>query len=199
MTVMARTKRSETTSIYRLKITLRDTKPPIWRRIEVPGNTRLDHLHLMIQAAMGWYNCHLHSFTIDGQDYGMHDPDFDIEYENEKKFRLDEVVAREKTKFLYTYDFGDNWEHAVLVEKIAPPESGVKYPRCLAGARACPPEDVGSTWGYVNFLQALRDPKHEEHEMYVEWIGGQFDSEAFDPNESDKAVKNYKAVQADFA
>jgi hypothetical protein len=194
---MAKKKTPTSKSIYRLKITLQDFRPPIWRRIEVLGDTRLDHLHLMIQAAMGWINCHLHSFEIDGQTYGMLDPEFDVDYEDEKKFRLNRLVAREKARFGYTYDFGDNWEHVVLVEKIAPPEPGVEYPRCLAGVRACPPEDVGSTYGYANFLQALRDPKHKDHEMYVEWIGGKFDPEAFDVAAADEAVKDYKSMQAE--
>jgi hypothetical protein len=163
----------------------------------VPGNTRLDHLHLMIQAAMGWYNCHLHSFDIGEGRYGMYDDEFDVDYEDEKDYRLEELVPDEKTRFLYAYDFGDNWEHEVLVEKIQPPESGVKYPRCTAGARACPPEDVGSTPGYAEFLEAISDPEHEEHDSYLEWAGGKFDPEAFDVREGDAAVKHYKSMQAD--
>jgi hypothetical protein len=194
---MAKSKSAEKSPIYRLRITLRDTKPPIWRRIEVPGTTRLDHLHLMIQAAMGWYNCHLHSFTIAEETYGMYDDELDVDYEDEQEYRLQDVVPHGNIKFTYTYDFGDNWEHAVLVEKVMPPEAGVKYPRCTDGARACPPEDVGSTCGYAEFLKAIRNPKHEEHEAFLEWVGGKFDSEAFDVKEADAAVKDFKSMQAE--
>ncbi len=196
---MARGRATAKVPIYRLKITLRDIHPPIWRSIEVAGNIRLDRLHLMFQAAMGWCNGHLHSFSIDGVDYGMHNPDWDVDVENEKKFRLDDLVAMEKARFDYLYDFGDNWEHEVSVEKIAPAEQGVKYPRCLAGARACPPEDVGGIWGYENFLEAIRNPKHEEHAEYLEWVDGAFDSEAFDVEEKDADLKNYKMFDAELA
>ena len=179
--------------IYRLKIILQGIRPPIWRRIEVPGNTRLDHLHLMIQAAMRWTNGHLHSFTIDGETFSTRDPDGDFDCADEKKFRLDEVIVSEKARFHYTYDFGDNWEHLLLVERISPPEPGVDYPRCPAGARACPPEDVGGTPGYADYLEALRDPTHEEHAACIEWRGS-FDPEAFDVERANAAVKNYQAM-----
>ena len=193
---MAKSKPSTKAPVYHLKITLRDTQPAIWRSIEVPASTRLDHLNLMIQAAMGWTNSHLHSFTIDGANYAMHQDDFDSDMEDESRFRLDELVTREKTRFLYAYDFGDNWEHDVVVEKIMPPEAGVKYPRCTAGARACPPEDVGGVWGYVEFLEAIGDPEHEEHEAMLEWIGDEFDAAAFDLKDADAAVKDFKSMEA---
>ncbi len=185
--------------IYRLKITLCGIRPPIWRRVEVPADVRLDHLHLMFQAAMGWENSHLHSFSIGGRDFGMIHDDFDTALENEAKFRLQQLIPNEQAKFEYVYDFGDNWEHDVVVEKIGPLEPGVKYPRCIDGARACPPEDVGSIWGYENFLQALRDPKHEEHEHFVEWIGGKFDAEAFDVAKTDARLKKFKSFDARYA
>lgn len=149
----------------------------------------------MIQAAMGWTNSHLHSFLIDQVSYGIRHDDFDTGLENEQKFRLDELVPRERIRFDYTYDFGDNWEHDVVVEKILLLEAGVKYPRCIAGARAGPPEDVGGVWGYPEFLKAIRNPKHEEHEAFLEWIGGTFDPEAFDLKRVDAAVNDYKAMQ----
>ena len=183
--------------VYQLKIILRDTKPSIWRRIELPGNTRLNDLHLMIQAAMGWYNCYLHSFTIGEETYGMYDDELDVDYEDEREYRLQDVVGREHIKFTYTYDFGDNWAHDVIVERIALPETGVEYPQCTAGARACPPEDVGSTCGYDEFLKAIRNPKHEEHDSFLEWVGGKFDPEAFDVGEADASVKNFKSMQAE--
>jgi hypothetical protein len=80
----------------------------------------------------------------------------------------------------YTYDFGDNWEHTIQIEKVVDAEPGIRYPRCIDGKRACPPEDCGGAWGYGDFLKAIQDPKHSEHEEMTEWIGGEFDPEEFD-------------------
>jgi len=183
--------------VYELKITLRDIEPPIWRRVQVAGSTKLDQLHLMIQAAMGWYNCHLHMFGIDGERYGLPDPDFlDDDAIDERKFRLDEVAPRAGVSFQYVYDFGDNWEHDVLIEQIIPRQRGQQYPTCLAGERRCPPEDVGGVWGYQEFLEAIKDPKHEEHESYLEWVGGEFDPEAFDIDETNGVLPDYKQMDA---
>jgi hypothetical protein len=193
---MPRKPSSQPQAVCCVKITLRGIRPPIWRRLEVPANTRLDYLHLMIQAAMGWTNSHLHSFTIGEETFGTRDPDGDFDCADEKKFRLDQVIVNEEGRFHYTYDFGDDWEHVLLVEKISPAEPGVKYPRCLAGARTCPPEDVGGTPGYTDFLEALRDPTHEEHAACVEWRGS-FDPEAFDLTRADAAVKSFKLMQMD--
>jgi hypothetical protein len=191
---MAKAKRTGTASVYQLKVTLRHIKPPIWRRILVPGNTKLSDLHLMLQAAMGWANGHLHMFTIDGIDYSARNPEFDDDMEDEKKFRLDKVVSHPKARFRYVYDFGDNWEHLIVVEQIMPPESGSKYPMCIAGKRACPPEDCGSIPGYENLLAALSDPKHEEHEEMLEWIGGKFDPEKFDLEVINESLADYKGL-----
>lgn len=188
---MARSKPATKSPIYQLKITLANTRPPIWRRIQVPGNTVLPHLHLMFQAAMGWCNGHLHQFTIDGVEYGMPDPDFGVEMENEARVRLDKVIPAAGMRFSYMYDFGDGWNHKILVEKIVPPDPGVQYPVCLAGARACPPEDCGGPWGYGDLLEAIADPKHERHGERLEWIGGKFDPEAFDLVHVNRAFKNY--------
>ncbi len=193
---MATAKRKTQSTACRLKITLQGSKPPIWRRIEVPGNTSLDDLNLMIQGAMGWTNSHLHGFEIGGENYSILDPEFGADdCLDETKFRLQRLVPVEKAKFTYTYDWGDGWEHLVLVEKIMPPEPGVEYPRCVAGARACPPEDVGGVWGYAEFLEAISDPKHERHEESLEWIGGEFDPEAFDLAETNEDVRNWKGLR----
>lgn len=179
--------------IYQIKVTLKHSKPPIWRRIQVPGNTRLGQLHLILQAAMGWWNAHLHQFIVGGDTYyGEPHPEFDTwgpEMLDETKYRLHQVVTGEKFKFIYEYDFGDSWEHVLLVEKIIPPERGVHYPRCIKGKWACPPEDVGGVWGYGYFLEAIKNPEHEEHEMYLEWIG-EFDPEEFDLAEVNQALRN---------
>ena len=127
----------------------------------------------------------------------MHHDDFDSDLLDERKYRLDDLIECEKSRIRYTYDFGDDWEHDVMVERITPPEAGVKYSRCTDGARACPPEDVGSTSGYAEFLKAIRNPKHEEHATFLEWVGGKLDPEAFDLYETDVAIKDFKSMQAE--
>ena len=179
-------------AIYQLKITLRDSRPPIWRRVLVPGGFNLRKLHQVVQIAMGWTDSHLHQFTVGGIYYGEPHPDDEMEMNDERRFTLNQIAPREKSKFAYEYDFGDSWDHEVLVEKISPPEPGVKYPLCVKGKRACPPEDVGGVWGYDTFLQAIRDPDHEEHDSYLEWIGGEFDPEAFDLDEINQELRRIK-------
>lgn len=174
---MAKTKGA--TQVYQLKITLRDIKPPVWRRVQVKDCT-LAKLHSLIQTCMGWDGYHLHAFDIGGEQYSEPDPDGTMEAEDERKVKLSQVVAQGFKKFSYTYDFGDNWDHTIQVEKVLPAEAGVRYPCCIAGKRACPPEDCGGPWGYGDFLEAIQNPKHPEHADMVEWSGGEFDPEAFD-------------------
>ena len=165
--------------VYQLKITLRDIKPPVWRRVQVKDCT-LAKLHEIIQTCMGWDGSHLHAFDIGGEQYGEPGPDGLMEAEDERKVKLSQVVAQGYKKFSYTYDFGDNWEHTIHVEKVLDAEPGVRYPRCTAGKRACPPEDCGGAWGYGDFLEAVQNPIHERHEELLEWFGGEFDPEEFD-------------------
>jgi hypothetical protein len=174
---MAKTR--EPGQVYQLKITLKDIRPPIWRRVQVQ-DCSLGKLHEIVQTCMGWGDCHLHAFEIGGEQYGPPDPDGMMEYADERKLKLSRVVNAGLTKFTYTYDFGDNWEHTIQVEKTLPAEPGVRYPRCVAGKRACPPEDCGGPWGYGDFLEAIENPKHPEHEDRLEWVGSEFDPEAFD-------------------
>ncbi|MHB8573924.1 MAG: plasmid pRiA4b ORF-3 family protein [Dehalococcoidia bacterium] len=166
--------------IYQLKVTLRNTRPPIWRRLQVRGNIRLSTLHVILQIAMGWTDSHLHQFIIDGLYYGEPDPDFEPRVMNEQRVRLSDVAPDRGKTFRYEYDFGDSWEHAVLVEAILDPVPRQRYPVCIDGKRACPPEDVGGVWGYAEFLAAIADPQHAEHEEMLEWSGGDFDPTAFD-------------------
>jgi hypothetical protein len=172
-------KAKEPAQVYQLKITLQGVKPPIWRRVQVKDCT-LPQLHDIIQVCMGWEDYHLHAFEIGGEQYSEPDPDGMMETEDERKVKLSQVVEGGIKKFTYTYDFGDSWDHVIQVEKTLPAEKGVKYPRCVDGKRACPPEDCGGSWGYANFLEAIQNPEHPEHEELTEWIGGEFDPEAFD-------------------
>ena len=166
--------------IYQIKITLQDSHPPIWRRIQVRGDTSLDELHDIIQIVMGWTDSHLHQFIVDETYIGPYDPEYpEPPMSDETQFTLSQIAEDQGSAFIYEYDFGDSWYHELLVEEIVPAQEA-RYPVCLAGERACPPEDVGGVWGYEEFLDAMRDPDHPEHEDYVEWIGGEFDPETFD-------------------
>jgi hypothetical protein len=178
--------------VYQLKVTLKGTKPPIWRRIQVTGDTSLLKLHQILQIVMGWYDSHLHQFIVGGTYYGIPDPDFPYDIKSEKRATLSHVVSQEKAKFIYEYDFGDSWEHEIVVEKILQPEAGTHYPVCLAGKRAGPPEDCGGVWGYYEFLEALHNSKHPEHEEMREWIGGEFDPDAFEVDEINRALKSIR-------
>jgi hypothetical protein len=168
-----------TDAIARLKITLDDVKPAVLRRIEVPLTLRLDRLHLVIQAAMGWTNSHLYEILAGGVGWGMIDPDGGDGPLDARKARL--IDAIEDTKTLrYLYDFGDGWEHTIKVERLLDPEPGILYPRLIEVAGRCPPEDVGGPWGYAEFLDALNDPKHERHAEFKEWIADDFDPNLVD-------------------
>lgn len=188
-----RTTQKKTDVLYQFKITLLGSEPPIWRRIQVQDCT-LDKLHEHIQTAMGWTNSHLHQFEINGERYG--DPELlddgfeDFECEDSTTTMLSEILPKtgKRLAFKYEYDFGDGWEHEVLYEGSPPLEKGKKYPLCLEGERACPPEDVGGVWGYCDFLEAIADPKHEQHDDFVEWAG-EFDPAEFDPKKATREMK----------
>ncbi len=174
-------KRQAAPAWLQLKIELAWIKPVIWRRIIVPETMTLGKLHDAIQAAMGWCDCHLHEFEIAGERYGIPDPDFDwgVPVRSERRVRLVTALSGSKT-FRYTYDFGDGWEHRIKVEKVLPPDPALTTPLCLAGANACPPEDVGGSPGYLDFVDAVSDPNHPEHDEMLDWCGGSFDPTAFD-------------------
>src|ERR1019366_4324351 len=161
-------------TIARLKITLDDVKPTVLRRIEVPLTLRLDHLHLAIQAAMGWTNSHLYEILADGVGWGMIDPDGGDGPLDARKARLIDAIEDTK-KLRYLYDFGDGWEHTIKIECLIDPEPGVLYPRLIEVTGRCPPEDVGGPWGYADLLDAIHDPKHERHVELKEWIADDFD------------------------
>lgn len=175
------------TGIYQIKVTLKWSKPPIWRRIQVRGNTKLGELHDILQIVMGWTDSHLHAFTANGVAYGMPDHDFAGLMRDEHKVRLDQIAKEGKT-VRYEYDFGDGWLHELKVEKILPAESGVHYPRCLGGKRAGPSEDCGGVPGYEHLLSVLAGPDDEERRETLAWIGGEFDPEAFDLVETNEIL-----------
>jgi hypothetical protein len=178
-------------NVFQLKITLLDTKPPIWRRVLVDGGSTLDHVHEVIQAAFGWWNYHLHEFEVGRTRYGVPDPDEDWGEppRDERRTRID-AIAGQGSSFRYTYDFGDGWDHKITVEKVLPADSATTVPACIDGRRACPPEDCGGAWGYRELLEILADPRHPEHDERREWIGRRFDSEAFDPNEFESNLRS---------
>ncbi len=180
-------------TIYQLKITLKRAKPPIWRRIQLSGDTLLPDLHKIIQATMGWTNSHLHQFIHQRMFFGPPDPMGMMDLEDYRKIKVSDLLQKEKAKMSYEYDFGDGWEHEVLLEKILEKDPKVKYPVCLKGKNACPPEDCGGVWGYADLVQVMQDPQHEEHEEMKEWLGGELDPEAFDLDEVNRRLrsKNY--------
>lgn len=171
-------------SIFQFKIVLEDIRPQVWRRIQVPGNYSFHKLHSAIQDAMGWWECHLYQFEIVHPDYDELDVISDG-YENQdldgKKMFIKRYFSLSNPRATYLYDFGDNWMHSLTLEKIITSEKSVTYPRCLAGKRACPPEDCGGTFGYEELLRKLKNPKHPEHQECIDWLGGTFDPSSFDP------------------
>lgn len=175
--------------IYQLKITLYGTKPPIWRRILVPANVPLPVLSEIIQLVMDWHGGHLHEFFADGQHYTTPDPIAkldgldDLEDLDETRYQLDQLLTRPYQEMEYIYDFGDSWEHTILLEKILEPDADHSKPlvRCLAGRLMAPPDDCGGVYGYYDLIEAIRDPQHPEHEILVDWYGAEtIDPKAFD-------------------
>ena len=166
-----------------LRITLKHIRPPIWRRVVVPDNYTLGQLHGVIQVTMGWYHCHLHVFQVPRRGFGPPLRQFgtEAEDENENTAWVYEVLSRKGQKLYYQYDFGDNWEHDILVEKLLPFDAQARYPVCLAGARACPPEDCGGIPGYYGVLKALQSTsKTAGQKEFLEWLGDRYDPERFD-------------------
>lgn len=183
-------------TVHRIKITLRDSRPPIWRRLEVPSGITLRELHDVIQAAFGWEDYHMWAFEGGRDRYGVADRDLGIRSAASK--RLSQVAFRTGGRLRYTYDFGDDWEHDILIEDVTEPEPDIAYPRCLTGRRACPPEDCGGIWGYDYLIEILADPGHEEHEDRLEWLGldsaNKFDPAAFDVDQVNSALSALATV-----
>ncbi|HWE30664.1 MAG TPA: plasmid pRiA4b ORF-3 family protein [Polyangia bacterium] len=178
-------------TIYQLKVTLKHIRPQIWRRLYVSSDTKLDELHLVLQDALGWNNSHLHQFRVGERLIGIKEDDdaFLDELEDETRIKLSQIAV-EKSRFVYEYDFGDDWDHEIVVETVLAAVDGVRYPVCTAGKRACPPDDCGGPGGYHRLLAALADAEHKEHDRMLEWVGGPFDPEAFDLEDTNIVMRS---------
>jgi len=185
-------------TVHQLKVTLRAVKPPVWRRIVVESDLTLGELAAVLEAAMGWLGGHLHVFEVDGARYGTPDPDWGMDELDEDRFRLDDALPKVGMKARWDYDFGDGWEHDVLVEAISLRERRAEYPLCLAGRRACPPEDCGGPWGYADLLEALKNPEHPRHDELTEWAPPDFDPARFDTDETTEAMRSPRPLEGWF-
>ncbi|MCV6638980.1 plasmid pRiA4b ORF-3 family protein [Candidatus Albibeggiatoa sp. nov. NOAA] len=184
------------TQFLQLKISLKGAKPPIWRRVVVPDALTLFELHQVVIASMGWGGHHLHQFESGGVFYGNPEDDLfgDGDIKEEKQYTLSELLTQEKDKINYQYDFGDSWEHQIILEKILPTVE--QHPVCIKGKRACPPDDVGGIWGYGEFLDILAHPEHADYNDTLDWIGGDFNSELFDLNKANEALAQLQFFKA---
>ena len=185
-------------TVHQLKVTLRQVRPPVWRRIEVPSNTTLSELAAVLEAAMGWLGGHLHAFEAGDVSYEIPDDEsFGFrETVDERRARLNDVLPNVGAKMRWDYDFGDGWMHDIVVEAIEPARSDTTYPVCLAGRRACPPDDCGGPWGYANLLAALGDSTHPEHEEELtEWTPPAFDPGVFDIDEANEMMRTARPLR----
>ena len=181
---------------FQIQISLKGSKPKIWRRILVPAELKLTDFHQVIQISMGWSDSHLHQFIKDGYFYTRRMPEDDYWDEMNNvdyyKMNVSDLLTKEKEKIIYEYDFGDSWEHIVVLEKIIPDDETLKKPVCLAGKMSCPPEDCGGVWGYAAMLEIINQPDHKEREDYIEWLGEDFDPQYFDLDEVNYILKKMK-------
>jgi hypothetical protein len=182
--------RLTTPIIFRLRIELLESEPLIWRRLLVPADITLPRLHRCLQIVMGWENYHLHSFEAGQARYGPREAELeDLGMEDERRVRLDALLDDTRRELRYEYDYGDGWEHRIVLEQIETANDRTHYPVCTAGERACPPEDVGGIHGYADFVASLTDRRHDAHEENLRWIGGVFDPAGFDLNAVNRALR----------
>lgn len=174
--------------LYELKVALKEIRPQIWRVIQVPSDTNLRRMHKILQTAMGWQNYHLYIFTMDGNRYSEPNSDWDVM--DSRMLTLNKIFEGGKTSFQYEYDMGDSWMHEITLKKKI--ESDNTKLACIGGAQACPPEDCGGVPGYYQLLEAIADPKNEEHEAMIEWVGKDYDPEAFDIAATDRTLKRLR-------
>jgi hypothetical protein len=169
--------------IIQMKISLDDIKPEIWRRFIINSSCSLDKFHIILQTIMGWQNCHLYGFIVNGEEYMPSDDDdefFESDALNTKGMTIKKLKLNEKDKIKYIYDYGDNWEHTIKIEKIINTDDKIQTPLCVDGERNCPPEDCGSYPGYDDIVNAMKKPKSKEAKEFIEWLGEPYDSEKFD-------------------
>ncbi len=183
---------SQPDDVFQVKVSLVGVEPPIWRMVLVPQNVRLPRLHHIVQAVMGWTDSHLHQFLVGEIRFGEPGNEFEPSPIDYRAIHLNQIAPRPGATCIYEYDFGDSWEHLIEVQDALPIESvkGI-LPRCLDGERACPPEDVGGPHGYANFLLALEDPSHPEHEEWRQWAADNFDPVAFDVGRVNSLLARY--------
>lgn len=187
--------RAQAHTVYQLRIELQHIEPLIWRRILVPETLKLAKLDRIVQAAMGWTNSHLHDWHIGQQRYGVPDDEWvgSGSMFDERKFTIGQVLGGQVKTFDYNYDFGDGWDHRITVEECLPIQAGRNdWAMCLAGENACPPENVGGPAGYMDFLQAMRDPNQQQHADYWRWWGGPFDPNAFSINAANMMIRKLR-------
>ena len=194
---MATVKRIKSDSVLQLKITLNHIKPPIWRRVLVDSDIKLPDLHKIIQTVMGWTNSHLHQFIIGNQYYSLPSDESFYKVVDYRRIKLDSLFNTPKSKFIYEYDFGDGWEHSIVIEKILPREKNTYYPICIDGKRSCPPEDCGGTFGYENLIKIINNPGHKEYDELMEWLGDYFAPEEFNIDEVNEFLreKNFGCIE----
>lgn len=188
---MAHSPRPPGQSVFQFRIQLNDVNPVVWRRLLVPGSVRMAKLSEMLLAAVGWTNSHLHAFRVGDVRYGMNFDEYPDGEIDEKQVTVLQAL-RDECRFVYDYDFGDGWEHDVVIEELSWIYLGLKFGVCIDGQNSCPPEDVGGRWGYTEFLEAIADPDHDEHERYLAWVGGSFDPAAFDLASANAALQKVR-------
>ena len=185
-----------TKQIYQIQIALKGSKPKIWRRLLIPSDTSLPKLHEIIQIAMGWEGYHLHQFEKNNICYSTKSIEDDmwggVDIVDYKRIKISSLLISEKDKIKYEYDFGDSWEHDVILEKITDVTEKPKHAVCIAGKRNCPPEDCGGIWGYEDLLEILKNPEHAEYQEMLDWLGDEFDAEYFSKDETNQLLKMVK-------
>ncbi len=177
--------------VFQFRLSLEGIQPEVWRRVQVPADFTLAQLHRVIQAAMGWLDYHLHEFAVSGHMYGVPDPDYDVDRKvvDDRTVRLRDLNLSPGSRMEHLYDFGDNWRHVLELEDVLPAYGEDAIPLCLGGERATPPEDVGGVFGYEEFLEALSDSSHEEHEQMKSWVGRPFDPKCFSTEEANRRIR----------
>ena len=180
-------------NIFQFKVSLLGSKPLIWRRFLISDDATLDELHDALQIVLGWTDSHLHQFIINQVFYGISDDEFgiDMDVEDETQFKIKDLINKEKEEMVYEYDFGDDWTHKIILEKILPFDVKQSLPKCLKGKRACPPEDCGGVWGYEQLLDNLSNPNNPEYKEAIDWLGYKIDPEKFDIQETNQLLEKW--------